>query len=134
MRSLSGQRTASQNVWMFETAQNSGLWVCYDAKMTRTLEEAWAEGPGAVVHLTSTVDSYEYVIDLSALTQTAVLTGETRAVMRREQGQRELTHSVTVPERAGPGSELIVETVHGKVMAVVPDHLGPGDQLAVRAP
>lgn len=134
-RSLSGQRTASQVVWMFEKAlSGTGMWACYDAKMTTLLEEAWAEGPGAVVHLTSAVDDFEYVIDLSSLTQTAVTTGEKRAVMRKERGTRELTYVATVPPGAEPGAELILETAQGPMRAKVPANRHPGDQFTIRAP
>ena len=54
-------------VWAFERSAGTaggGSWACYDGKMTKSLEEAWKEGAGAVLHVTSTYDQQEYVIDL----------------------------------------------------------------------
>ena len=39
------------------------------AKMSRQLEEAYRDGPGAVVHVTSNDRTFEYVVDLSSMMQ-----------------------------------------------------------------
>ena len=130
-KSLSGQRLTTQVVWAFERSIG-GAWACYDAEMTAALESAWADGPGAILHVTSSVDSHEYIIDLSAMVQTAVLTGETRAVLRRRTDEGEAAYLVTVPEGAGPGEILHVESPAGVINVTVPDGKGEGDVFTVK--
>ena len=94
-------------VWAFERSAG-GTWACYDAKMTSALEGCWADGPGAILHVTSSVDAQEFIIDLSQMQQTAVLTGETRAVLRRSTADGEAAYSVTVPQGARPLGDNMV--------------------------
>ena len=65
----SWQRTALTAAWAFEGAARDGSWTCFDAKMSRQLEEAYRDGPGAVVHVTSNDRTFEYVVDLSSMMQ-----------------------------------------------------------------
>jgi hypothetical protein len=132
-RQHSGNRTALQAVWAFESAANGGTWTCYDAKMTQSLEAAWTDGPGAIVHVTSTDGHFEYVVDLSTMVQTAVLTGESRSVMRRELDGNEQPFSVAVPVGAKAGTRLTVDTPLGPVEAVVPSDVGAGDTFHIGA-
>ena len=76
--------SSQEPVWVFESSRQSGLggWECFDARMSRALEAAHADGPGAVVHVTAS-GGHEEVINLDHMQMTSVLTGEVRRVMRR---------------------------------------------------
>ena len=135
-------RQGSQPAWLFEGL--GGKWHCYDAEITALLEDACAEGPGAVLHVVSEeAGDFELVINLETMVQTSVLTGEERRIMREGGGgggarglaQPQALFSVAVPDGARPGDALSVRRPDGSLLrATVPDGAGTGATFHVRAP
>lgn len=78
------QGAALRAVWCFESSLHAGAgtWDVYDDKTSALLEEARKDGSGAVVHVAETAGAWEFVIDLDAMVQTSVKTGEVRKVIR----------------------------------------------------
>jgi hypothetical protein len=115
-------------VWMFARGPGSSGFEVFDEKMSAALERAWAEGPGAVVHVTNGA-GHEVVIDLSSMVQTALWSGAERKVVRGAADEQliEVTVPALVPpdryvsaKACGPSGEAV------RVKVAVPSGLEAG--------
>jgi hypothetical protein len=90
--------------WLF-LAGDEGAEI-YDAKTASALEEAYSGGPGAILQIKS--KSTEYIIDLTDMTETNIMTGEVVPVIRIPGGEEEGKAHSESAKKAARDARLMV--------------------------
>ena len=121
-------------VWMRESRPGSGRFDVLEERMRDVLEQAWTQGPGAVVHLTT--GGEEVLIDLAAMKQTSVSSGVEWQILRKVEGEQLL--EVVVPPSLPPDRTTSIRAAvqpNGDIVSLevaVPPSLQPGATFHVR--
>ena len=128
------RRGAEGAVWSYESDMLTHKEECYDDRMTAMLEASYMDGPGAVLHLTSSMPGlFEFVIDLKAMTEASVLTGVVRPIRRHASGTQPVLVCLTVPPKTAAGAEIVFTSPGGmKGKCLVPKGLKAGAKFHVR--